>query len=104
MDEPHKLDYAVPPIKARPSPYAIVSVCVALAVISFQVGIHVWHDLLQSMPEETPFWIVGAGPIVGILLAVRAWCDEDRKQFLTRTGLVLNVLALLSLKLLLPDI
>jgi hypothetical protein len=86
------------------SPCSILSVCVALNVISFQVGIHVWHELLQSMPEGTPLWIVGVGPILGILLAVRAWCDTDRRQILTVTGLVLNVLAFLSCGLLLPAI
>ena len=103
MNEPHKLDYAVPKSRARHSPYATASICVASAVISFDLGIRVWNHWPQFLREET-LWILGVGPIVGILFAVRAWCDVDRKQILTLIGLVLNVLAFLSCGLFLASL
>ena len=104
MTEPHKLAYAATTLREGHSRYAIASIAIALAVILFSLGVVVWDDPFQSMGNERPLRIATAAGFLGMFLALRALCDPNRELILAKTGLVLNVLAILGAWVFVPYI
>jgi hypothetical protein len=106
MNEPYKLDYARPDIRSGHSPFGIASVCLAITLFLFVIGVLLLQnfriDPFDSMGNEKQIRIGTVAAILGILLGVRALGDPIRKQILGIVGLCLNSAALLAVWVCLP--
>lgn len=94
MSQPTLLNYATPKTRAGHSPFGIASVCMALAIIAFSAGVLIWDDPFQSMGNDKPVRIGLTAGLLGIVLAIRALCDSNRKHILGTVGIMLNLMAM----------
>ncbi len=102
MNVSHQLNYASPPIRVGHSAYGIASVCLALAIFLFSLVVLFLGDPFDSDFNSKPVRIGITAGILGMLLAVRALQDPNKKLILAQTGLLLNCLAILSVWNFLP--